>query len=123
MEHFHRAGAVDYGASRRAFGLEAGEHHVAILAPEVVLEMMGDAPAGAHAAAGDDDGAALDPVDRHGFVRGRGAAQDRQPVLDAPGGLVRDGRVIVRVEQVLEARIDGVGANGHRAVEEHRLLR
>ncbi|MNT70826.1 hypothetical protein D3C72_2092520 [compost metagenome] len=36
---------------------------------------------------------------------------------------MRDGRVIVRVEQVLEARIDGVGANGHRAVEEHRLLR
>src|SRR3990167_5003755 len=123
VEHFHRAGAVDYGASRGASGLEAGEYHMAILAPEVVLEVVGDASAGAHATAGDDDGAALDPVDRHGLLRRWRATQDRQPVLDAPGGLVRNGRMIVRVEQVLKARIDGVGADGHRAIEEHRLLR
>src|SRR5690606_24843373 len=56
-------GAIDDRPPQRAAGLEAGYHQVTFLAPEVVLEMMQDAPAGAHAAAGDDDHAALEAVD------------------------------------------------------------
>ena len=38
-----------------------------ILATEFVLEMMADVAAGAHARAGDDDGAAMDALYRNGF--------------------------------------------------------
>ena len=40
-------------------------------APEIVLEMMAHAPAGAHARAGHDDRAAADTVERHGICAAR----------------------------------------------------
>src|SRR3989344_3992102 len=81
MEDFHVLGAVDDIASQRALGLETGKDQVAILAPEVVLEVVDNAPAGAHTAAGDDDCAALYPVYRHRFFRAWRAGQDRLPIF------------------------------------------
>ena len=66
-------GAVHDLAPEGAARLEAGEDHVTLLAPEIVLEVMPDTPAVAHAAAGDDDGAGAHAVDGHG-LRG-GAAE------------------------------------------------
>jgi hypothetical protein len=51
------AGAIHQRAAGGAAGLEAHDHHVGLAAPDIVLEVVLDAPAGAHAAAGDDDGA------------------------------------------------------------------
>lgn len=123
VQHAYRRRAVDYVAAKSAGRLETGEHQVTFAAPEVVLEVVDDAPAGAHAAAGNDDGAALDPVDRHGIFRRRGDAQGRQPFAQVAIAVLLDQGAVVLVELVVEARVDLVGADGHGAVEKHRLLR
>src|SRR3989344_8078214 len=69
----HAGCAVHDLASERATRLKAGKNDVALFAPEIVLEVMADAPAVAHAAAGDDNGPAAHAVDGHGL--GRGAAE------------------------------------------------
>ena len=68
-------GAIDQPAAERTHGLEAGEHHVTLFAPEIVLEMMADASALAHAAARQDDRAGADAVDGHRLWRGAGQTQ------------------------------------------------
>ncbi len=117
-------GAIDDRPPQRAAGLEAGYHQVTFLAPEVVLEMMQDAPAGAHAAAGDDDHAALEAVDGHRVLGGGCGFQHRQPALDAVAAVLLrfDGRLAADFQLLLEMRVDGVGADRHGAVEEHGLL-
>src|SRR3569832_2058655 len=52
--------AVDQRAAQRSLCLVTDDQDMAALAPHVVLEVMTDAAALAHAAAGDDDGAAID---------------------------------------------------------------
>ena len=76
MEDFYILRTVDNATPQCALSLKTGEDQMAVVAPEVVLEMMDDSPAGAHAAAGDDDRAALDPVDRHRLFHAGCAAQD-----------------------------------------------
>jgi hypothetical protein len=56
-ENGHPTHAVHEAPSERAAGLEAGNDHMCVAPPEVVLEMMANAPPGTHAAAGNDDGA------------------------------------------------------------------
>ena len=71
--------AVHQPAAEGAVGLEADDQHVAAAPSEVLLQVMDDAPAGAHATAGDDDGAAVQPVDGLGLLDGPGQAQVREP--------------------------------------------
>ena len=53
-EQPHALGAVQQVASQRTGRLEAHEHHGAVGAPEVVFQMVADAPRIAHAGGGDD---------------------------------------------------------------------
>src|SRR4030065_211666 len=68
--------AVHDLASERRTRLKAGKNDVALFAPEIVLEVMADAPAVAHAAAGDDNGPAAPAVDGPGVGRGRWRRRD-----------------------------------------------
>jgi len=87
------------------------------------LRWWTDAPAGAHAAAGDDDGAALDAVERHGFVGALGGAQDGQPLADL-GGAGAAHVFAVDVGDLADVlQVDVVGLGGHGAVEVDDLLR
>ena len=55
VHQLDRGRAIDDRPAQCAAGLEARNDQMAFLAPEVVLEVMQDAPAGAHATAGNDD--------------------------------------------------------------------
>nr|BAL53776.1 hypothetical protein HGMM_F08F07C35 [uncultured Acetothermia bacterium] len=64
--------------TQRPVGLIAHKDDAALRAPQLMLEMVQDPPAGAHAAAGDDDRVACQRVDRFGFFWGAGKAQRRE---------------------------------------------
>ena len=74
--------AIDDGATKCAARLEARNDQVTFLTPEVVLEVMKNAPTIAHAAAGDNDRATFETVDGHRFFRGWRRPEYRQPCLD-----------------------------------------
>ena len=57
--------AVDERAPECAARLKSDYHDLCFVAPEVVFQMMTHASAGAHAAAGNDDGAGGDAINCH----------------------------------------------------------
>ena len=63
-EDRNRRGAVDDLSRERALRRVADEDHAALLASEVLAQVMPHAPARAHPRAGHDDGAPGDPIDR-----------------------------------------------------------
>ncbi len=74
----HSMGAVDDASGQCAARGIANEHHGVSFIPEIVFQMMTNTPAGAHAGAGHDDGAALDVVDGHRLGGFPGEVQPRQ---------------------------------------------
>src|SRR3989344_8376176 len=112
-------GAVYQLPPERATRLESGEDHVTLFAPEIVLEVMPDTPAVAHAAAGDDDGAGAHSVDGHGLRGGAaemevGHGEGIAVFFAPPRGL--------GVEQFPVPDIDLGRLDRHRAVEKDRPL-
>ena len=67
-EELHALRAVEQLAAERAGRLEADEHHCAVSAPEVVLEMVADAPRVAHTGGRNDDLGCFVEVEHPGFL-------------------------------------------------------
>ena len=67
-EELHALHAVEQSAPERAGRLEADEHHRAVRAPEVVLEVVADAPRIAHTGGGNDDLGCFVEVEHSGFL-------------------------------------------------------
>lgn len=67
-EELHALHTVEQSAPERAGRLEADEHHCAVSAPEVVLEMVADAPRVAHTGGGNDDLGRFVEVEHSGFL-------------------------------------------------------
>src|SRR5690606_34846538 len=76
-------GTVDQAAAERSLALVADDHHPRLAAPEVVPQVVQDAAAGAHAAAGDDQGAAAHLVDAHRVLGGGRLSEVRQQFAQA----------------------------------------
>ena len=117
VPEFYGFGTVHQLPPERAARLESGEDHVTLFAPEIVLEVMPDTPAVAHAAAGDDDGPGAHAVDGHGLRGGAaemevGHGEGIAVLLAPPRGL--------GVEQFPVPGIDLGGLDCHRAVEKDR---
>src|SRR5690606_29434366 len=64
--------------AKGAFRRKADKDDAGFPAPDIVLEMVADPAAGAHAGTGDDDRSALKSVDRYGFGRLPGEMQSGQ---------------------------------------------
>ena len=112
----HPLRAIDQAPAQRAHALVADEHHMRAAPAEVVPEVVEDAPAVGHAAAGDDDRTAFEAVDRHRLLGARGDPQVRQLErirLAAPDLLC----VVVEQRVMVAVHLDHLA--GHRAVQEH----
>lgn len=107
--------AFDEFAAEGAVGLVADDDDVDALAPEVVLEVVKDAAAGAHARAGDHDGGALMVVDGFGLFGGGGEAGVL--VIEEEAVVAQDGLGFV-VEQARIRAVELAGFVGHGAIEE-----
>src|SRR5690606_41173243 len=91
-------------APERALRLVTDQHDVTLRPPQVVLQVVQDAPAVAHAAAGDHDGAGADVVDAH-RVGGRAGRLD-----------VRQERLFVgRIEELRRVQAPVLGVHARRA--------
>ena len=110
----HPLRAIDQPAAQCADALVTDEHHVRTAHAEVLLEVMQDAAAIGHAAAGDDDRAAPHPVDRHRLFSAGGQVQVRH---GERGWLAPPHGLRIGIEQLVVAVIDLHHLARHRAVQ------
>jgi len=108
----HRRNAALQQGTQRARRLVADQQHGGVAAPEVLLQVMADAPGVAHAAAGHDDGAAGETRDDLAFLHRLGEADV------GPAEQVRHLRGVLQQVGVLQEYLGRL--DGERRVEEHR---
>ena len=116
-EQPHALGAVQQVASQRAGRLEAHEHHGAVGAPEVVFQMVADAPRIAHAGGGDNDLGRLVHVQQLGLVHRLRQVQAGE-VEHVGAVLHQRQRVVVQIAPQVAAE-NGGGLLRQRAVHIH----
>ena len=82
-EQLHRLGPLQQPPAQGALRLIAHKHHGALGAPQVVLQMVADAPGVAHAGGGDDDLGAAVHVQSLGLLGGldQGEAGEGEQVV------------------------------------------
>ena len=116
-EYLHLGRAFHQQAAGGVLGLEAHDHHVAVGPPQVVLQVVLDAPGVGHAAARDDDGRAHVPVDVAALLGGGGELQVGEVERRVAVGQDFLG---VGVEKLGVIPKDAGGVDGQGRVQKHR---
>ena len=117
-EELDTVGPIQQVAAQGARGLEAHEHHGAVGAPEVILQMVADTARVAHTGSGDNDLGGLVHVQQLGLVYRLGQVQTGE--AEHMGAVLHQRQsVLVQIAPQIAAENRG-GLLGQRAVHVHR---